>query len=232
MVLALTGLLASGCSAAAPDDDELHRMATSAAADRQRTGAEHAIRKKVAAFAARTSLEPAFLRLNDNCGGPRSPDLFDQTEDPVVVHCSMYAIAYYGAPRGITPTLKEIGRAHLGDWGGLTGGGPDTGGVGGLRYALEYQRAKGRQADGLRLSTPQLNDPAFTVAWDDPWDPQGNLREPLACPPRGPDLRCLTEPAGATVTGVRARYGTVFSVGFGRREYWTVSRKDWQDGRK
>ncbi|QTE01256.1 hypothetical protein S1361_28260 [Streptomyces cyanogenus] len=230
-MLALTVLLASGCSASAPDDDERHRMATSAAADRQRAGAERAIRKKVAAFAARTSLEPGFLRLIDTCDGPRLPDLFDETEDPVVVHCYMYATAYYGAPRGITPTLKEIDRAHLGDWGGLTGGDPDAGGVGGLPYALEYQRDKGRQADGLRLSRPQLNDPSFTVEWDDPWDPGWRVGEPLACPPRGPDVRCLTEPAGATVTGVRARHRTVFSVGFDRREYWTVSRKDWQDGR-
>ncbi|KUM67732.1 hypothetical protein AQI70_35330 [Streptomyces curacoi] len=230
MGLALAGLLGSGCSAAPrPDAEERHRLVTSAAARQQRAQAEEAIRERVAAFAARPSLEPVFLWFSDYCTGPRLPDLFDQSEDPEVVHCRMEAIAYYGAREGVTPTLKDIGRGRLGDWGGLTGAGPDTGGVGGLRYALEYQRLKGRQADGLRLSRPELNGPSFTVEWDDPWDPAWKVEEPMPCPsPAWPDGRCLVEPAGTTVAAARARHGTVFAVHFTSEEYWTYSREEWQ----
>ncbi|MFD8394104.1 hypothetical protein ACFV2N_34080 [Streptomyces sp. NPDC059680] len=228
MLTAPAGLLVAGCSAAQPDAGERHRPAISSAARHQRAAAERAVRERAKAFAALPSLEPVLLRFSDFCFGRRQPDLFDQSEDPDVVHCRMDAIAYYGAPRGVTPTLRDIGRAHLGDWGGPTGGDPDTGGVGGLRYALEYQRDKGRQADGLRLSEPELNDPSFTVEWDDPWDPAWRVQDPTPCPSPAPDGRCGLEPGGTTLAEARARYGTVFSVTFRNREYWTLSRQEWR----
>ncbi|MEV6050762.1 hypothetical protein [Streptomyces sp. NPDC052107] len=112
--------------------------------------------------------------------------------------------------------------------GGLTGGGPDTGGVGGLRYALEYQRDKGRQADGPRQSRPELDDPSFTVERDDRWDPAWRVREPRPCPSPAPERRCGLEPGGTAVAEARARYGAVFSVTSGSREYWTLSRQGWR----
>ncbi|MFI9252830.1 hypothetical protein [Streptomyces sp. NPDC053069] len=128
----------------------------------------------------------------------------------------------------MTPVLRDIGRAHLGDWGGLPDGVPDTGGRGGLRYALEYQRAKGRGADGRLMSEPDLEDSSLTVEWDDPWDRRERVQEPVPCPSPAPDGRCRLEPGGTTVARARARYGTVFSVTFTSREYWTLSRKEWR----
>ncbi len=96
------------------------------------------------------SLEPALPRFSDACRGPRQPDLRDQSEDLVVVDCRMDVVACYGAPRGVAPVLRDIGRAHLGHW----GEGPDTGERGGLRYALEYQRDRGLGPTGRACRRP------------------------------------------------------------------------------
>jgi hypothetical protein len=218
LLLALTAC-SSGNRAVSPK--VARTLAGSRQATEARQQAEQKLRKVIQAYADHTRLSLGLVAVQDTCQtGLRKQAFFQDGSDTYKIKCSMSVTAYYGAnPHHMGDVIDSI----------LTAGDSDpqipfthddTG-----KRLLAYYRGKGPNPNG-----PGALDPGSVFAWGDTltWDPVRDpnpkrmVEEPLTLRSDPPMQRFLHEPASGTVSAVREKYGMVFRLQLGSRDYYKV----------
>ncbi|MFF1482299.1 hypothetical protein ACFVYD_32900, partial [Streptomyces sp. NPDC058301] len=102
-----------------------------------------------------------------------------------------------------------------------------------IAYALDYQRAHGRNPDGTLMSAPRLHAPGIEIEWDRPQPLPQQVEAPLPCFPATTSTiyeRCSITPHPPTsLATARARYGILLALHLTSSAYpgyyFTVPRK-------
>ncbi|MCD0480972.1 hypothetical protein LO771_00710 [Streptacidiphilus sp. ASG 303] len=216
----------------ATSPEEVRRLAGSTQARQARQAAEDRLRAVVRAYDEHTPLTLGLVAVNDLCAGGQARELFFPTgDDQYRIRCSMVVTAYYGAdPRRIADVLDGV----------FTAGDHDASetGASGQTIPFEHDHVRRRLVDHYRglgpnpvgpdaSETTQVSASGQTLSWDTVRSSRRRLvEEPRPCTMHDPPVvRCLREPAGQTVAGIRGKHGMVFELELSTVYYYRVSKK-------
>ncbi|WP_257584177.1 hypothetical protein [Streptomyces sp. TLI_146] len=173
------------------------------------------MRAVIGRLTAVEGLEHVLTRFRDSCARPTKHSVFENNPSRNVLECSMDADVYFGVRADLTDVLARIGAARIAPW--------EPQADQAIAYALDYQRAHGRNPDGTLMSAPLLQAPGIEIAWDQPDPLPHQIKEPLPCFPATASTiyeRCSINPhTPLSLATARARYGTLLALHLASSNY-------------
>ncbi|MFE3519677.1 hypothetical protein [Streptomyces sp. NPDC059166] len=223
-------LSSSACSSQdrATSPGELRGLASGAPAKKAREETESHLRAVAGEYDRRTPLTLGLVAVDDRCAGGSEKEWLSPSEDDRYrIRCTLRLTAWFGAdPDRIGDTLDAVFTA--GDRASPAGAPAVSVPFGHDDYRgrlVDYYRGRGPNPTGPGAPEPtQVSDPSQTLSWDTARSTARTLvEEPQECGDVIPPVsRCLREPEGARVAGLRNRYGTVFRLDLTPSAYYEV----------